>query len=101
MPRIVRGYELTSAVSQLPEKISFEDGASLPLAYSTAAVGLYHQAGGPQCIPPWAEGGKNKYANTPIVILGVASVVGSLGKHTTIGCQRWRAHPRVSSHSAG
>ena len=28
MPYIVRAYELTSAVSQLPEKISFEDGAT-------------------------------------------------------------------------
>ena len=92
MPRIVRGYELTSAVSQLPEKISFEDGASLPLAYSTAAVGLYHQAGGPRFVPPWAEGGKNKYANISIVILGGASVVGSLGKHATIGRHKWRAH---------
>ena len=84
MPRIVRGYELTSAVSQLPEKVSFEDGATLPLAYSTAAVGLYHQAGGPQFAPPWAEGGKNEYANTPIVILGGAGVDGSLSKHVTI-----------------
>ena len=92
MPRIVRGYELTSAVSQLPEKVSFEDGASLPLAYSTAAVGLYHQAGGPRFVPPWAEGGKNKYANIPIVILGGASAVGSLGKHATIGRHKWRAH---------
>ena len=88
MTRIVRGYELTSAVPQLPEKVSFEDGATLPLAYSTAAVGLYHQAGGPQFVPPWAEGGKKQYANTPIVILGGASVVGSLGKHNTIGCQK-------------
>ena len=88
MPRIVRGYELTSAVSQLPEKISFEDGASLPLAYSTAAVGVYYQAGEPRFVPLWAEGGKNKFANTPIVILGGASVIGSLSKHTTIGCQK-------------
>ena len=92
MTHIVRGYELTSAVSQLPEKISFEDGASLPLAYSTAAVGLYHQAGGPRVVPPLAEGGKKKYANISIVILGGASVVGSLGKHATIGRHKWRAH---------
>ena len=88
----VNRHELTSTVSQLPEKISFEDGAILPPAYSTAAVSLYHQTGRPQCIPPWAEGGKNKYANTPIVILGGASVVGSLGKHATIGRHKWRAH---------
>ena len=86
MRRGVNKHELTSTASQLPDKISFEDGAILPPAYSTAAVGIYHQAGGPQFVLPWAEGGKNKYANTPIVILGGASVVGSLSKHTTIGC---------------
>ncbi|TBU55466.1 GroES-like protein [Dichomitus squalens] len=67
-----------SLAAELPGKFSFEAGATLPLAYSTAAVGLYHQAGGPQLVPPWAEGGKSKYAKTPIVVLGGASVVGSL-----------------------
>ena len=92
MRRGVNRHELTSTASQLPEKISFEDGTILPPVYSTAAVGIYHQAGGPQFIPHWAKGGKNKYANTPIVILGGASVVGSLGKHATIGRHKWRAH---------
>ena len=84
MRRGVNRHELTSTASQLLEKISFEDGTSLPLAYSTAAVGLYYQAGEPRFVPLWAEGGKNKYASTPIVILGGASVVGSLSKHVTI-----------------
>ena len=51
-------------------------------------IGLYHREGGPQLTPPWAEGGKGKYAGTPIVILGGAGAVGSMGEHVFALSQR-------------
>ncbi|KAI0787307.1 GroES-like protein [Fomes fomentarius] len=67
-----------SLAAKLPEKISFEQGAAIPLALTTAAIGLYHAQGGPQFVAPWVEGGKSKYASQPIVVIGGSSVVGSL-----------------------
>ncbi|KAI0760997.1 GroES-like protein [Trametes elegans] len=64
-------------VAQLPDSLTFDQGAALPIAIDTAAIALYHETGGPQFTAPWLEGGKNKYAGKPIVIAGGASVVGS------------------------
>ncbi|KAH9847262.1 GroES-like protein [Lenzites betulinus] len=65
-------------VAKLPTSLTLEQGAALPLAITTAAIGLYHQAGGPLLTAPWVEGGKGKYAGKPIVVVGGSSVVGSL-----------------------
>ena len=48
-------------------------------------MGLYHQTGRLQFVPLWVEGSKSGYTNTPIVILGGASAVGSLSKRAIIG----------------
>ena len=66
------------ASAQLPDKLSFDQGAGLPSAVSTAGIGLYHTDTGPRFSPPW-KGGRGKYAGTPIVVIGGASVVGSVG----------------------
>ncbi|KAH9847261.1 GroES-like protein [Lenzites betulinus] len=73
-------YTLINAglAAKLPESLSLEQGAALPLAIITPAVALYNQAGGPRLTPPWVSGGKGKYAGTPVVIVGGASVIGSL-----------------------
>ncbi|OJT14985.1 Zinc-binding alcohol dehydrogenase domain-containing protein cipB [Trametes pubescens] len=72
-------YALVDAdfVSQIPDTLTFEQAASIPLALTTAAVGLYNQAGGPRFTPPWVEGSRFKYAG-PMVVIGGSSVVGSL-----------------------
>ncbi|KAI9061161.1 GroES-like protein [Trametes sanguinea] len=72
-------YSLVSAelVTKLPVALTFEQGATIPLGLTTAAVGLYSQQGGPLLTPPWAEGGKGQYADTPIVVIGGASAVGT------------------------
>ncbi|OSC97730.1 GroES-like protein [Trametes coccinea BRFM310] len=73
-------YTLTPAdlAAKLPDALTFEQGATVSIALTTGAVGLYHQERGPQLTPPWVEGGRGKYAGSPIVVLGGASVVGSL-----------------------
>ncbi|KAI0715792.1 GroES-like protein [Cerioporus squamosus] len=73
-------YTLIDAglAAKLPDTLSFEEGATLPLAFTTAAIGFYYRAGGPLLTPPWAEGGRGKYRDTPIVVLGGASTAGSL-----------------------
>ncbi|OSC97715.1 GroES-like protein [Trametes coccinea BRFM310] len=73
-------YTLVPAdlVAKLPDSLTFEQGAALPLALTTAAVGLYNQEGGTLFTPPWVDGGSSKYAGTPIVVIGGSSVVGTL-----------------------
>ncbi|KAI0822570.1 GroES-like protein [Trametes gibbosa] len=73
-------YTLVRAdlVAKLPRSLTLEQAAALPLAITTAAVGLYHQAGGPLLTAPWIEGGKGKYGGKPFVVIGGSSVVGSL-----------------------
>lgn len=55
--------------AHLPKDITFEEGAAVPLAALTAAVGLYHFLGVPQ---PWTPAKEP----TPLVIYGAASAVG-------------------------
>ncbi|TBU30550.1 GroES-like protein [Dichomitus squalens] len=67
-----------TSVTKLPEGISFDGAATLPTALASATTGLYSHPGGGQYVPPWAEGGKGKYAGQPLVVIGGASVVGSV-----------------------
>ncbi|KAI1371885.1 GroES-like protein [Hypoxylon crocopeplum] len=54
----------------IPQKTTFEEGAAIPLAAMTSAVGLYIQLGLPQ---PWTPATEP----IPLVIYGAASAVGS------------------------
>lgn len=56
----------------LPKGTSFEEGAAVPLAALTAALGLYARLRLPEPWLPAAEGTK-----TPLVIYGASSAVGS------------------------
>lgn len=66
--------------AKLPPKLTFEQGASFPLAMGTAACGLYNKRqespGGAGLYPPWEQGGRGKYAGQPILIIGGSSSVG-------------------------
>lgn len=57
--------------AHLPASTSFEEGAAVPLAALTAAVGLFRHLGLPQ---PWTPTTSTK--PTPLVIYGAASAVG-------------------------
>lgn len=68
-------------VAKLPDNLSFDQGATIPLSLATAALGLYNTKAnkGIELFPPWEEGGRNKYAGQPIFIYGGSS---SVGQHT-------------------
>jgi NADPH2:quinone reductase len=61
-----------STTFKLPPNVSFEEGATIPLAAMTAALALYQHLDLP---PPWSTSGAAQ--NTPILIYGGASAVGA------------------------
>jgi len=66
-------------IAKIPANVSFDAAAAVPAGYSTAGIGLYgpRQAdGGAGLVAPWKEGGRGKYANQPILIIGGSTTVG-------------------------
>ncbi|KAL4246444.1 zinc-containing alcohol dehydrogenase family protein [Abortiporus biennis] len=66
-------------VAKIPSNLTFDQAATIPVGISTAAIGVYQdkiELGGAGLLAPWLEGGRGKYANKPIVILGAAASVG-------------------------
>ncbi|KAH9924837.1 chaperonin 10-like protein [Fomitopsis serialis] len=73
------GYEDTSA--KIPEGLSFDQAATIPLGLCTAAVALYHDGVnviGGTCglTPAWEDEGRGKYEGRPVVVLSGAGSVG-------------------------
>ncbi|KAH9906118.1 GroES-like protein [Epithele typhae] len=65
-------------VAKIPDSMSFEDAATVPLGFATAVTGMWAPEG-PTSIglpAPWEEGGTTKYAGKPAVIVGGSSSVG-------------------------
>ncbi|KAI0040040.1 GroES-like protein, partial [Auriscalpium vulgare] len=78
-------YGLASVlgVAKIPDSLSFDQAATIPLGLGTAALGLYGkrdpkaERGGPAgLIAPWDEGGRGKFAGKPAVVIGGSSSVG-------------------------
>ncbi|RDX56961.1 GroES-like protein [Lentinus brumalis] len=74
-------YTLVPAeiTAKIPENISFDQAASVPLALATVIVSNFnHNPQGQTAgfTAPWEEGGKTKYAGKPAFIVGGASSVG-------------------------
>lgn len=66
---------------KIPDGISFDEAASVPLALATVVMALWAKTDRSiQLIPPWKEGGLTAYARKPIFILGGSSSVGQYGK---------------------
>lgn len=65
-----------STTFHLPARTSFEEGATIPLAAMTAAVGLYARLGLPE---PWAKvhAARPAAAQGGVVVYGAASAVGA------------------------
>ncbi|TKX19191.1 trans-enoyl reductase-like protein 2 [Elsinoe australis] len=75
----------------LPDKTPFEEGASLPLAVLTAAVGLYARLGLPS---PWTPTTKE----IPLVVYGGAAAVGG---YVIKYAQRSNIHPIIAVAGRG
>ncbi|KAF9223807.1 GroES-like protein [Gyrodon lividus] len=73
--------QYTTAVAdftaKIPSSLDFDHAATVPLAFDTAAVGLYSEQLGAGLTPPWVQGGQGKYSGKPILIMGGPSSVGS------------------------
>ncbi|KAG6372052.1 chaperonin 10-like protein [Boletus reticuloceps] len=68
---------LAEIAAKIPPNLSYEEAASILIAFAPFAVATYAQR--PQGIgltPPFEEGGRDKYAGRPIVIFGGAASVG-------------------------
>ncbi|GKT63820.1 groES-like protein [Colletotrichum tofieldiae] len=57
----------------LPEKTSFEEAATIPLAAMTAAIGMYAKLNLPE---PWKKPSKG-FVGTPLLVYGGATAVGA------------------------
>ncbi|KAI0355414.1 GroES-like protein [Trametes cingulata] len=65
----------------IPDNITFEQAASVPLALATDVILFYNQSPAPENLslrlkPVWEPEGKTAYAGTPAFIVGGASSVG-------------------------
>lgn len=76
---------------QIPENISFDQAASIPLGFATVFTVLWNTNGFPA---PWEEGGETRFAGKPIFIIGGASSVGQYGTSTAF----LHTHARRSTH---
>ncbi|KAJ4352024.1 uncharacterized protein N0V89_007370 [Didymosphaeria variabile] len=77
----------------IPQKISFEEAATLPLAAMTAAIGLHVRLG---LDAPWVPHSKNP--ETPLVVYGGASAVGAYAIKLA---QRANIHPIIAVAGRG
>ncbi|KAI0760994.1 GroES-like protein [Trametes elegans] len=69
--------------AKIPDNITFEQAATVPLALTTTFMGLYNQSPAPENLglrlkPIWDPEGATAYAGTPVLIVGGA---GSLGQY--------------------
>ncbi|KAJ3559131.1 hypothetical protein NM688_g528 [Phlebia brevispora] len=78
-----RQYNLTAVefCAKVPSNLTLDQAASIPIAVETAGLGLFSRPvndadGGAGLTPPWEEGGRGKYADQPILILGGSTAIG-------------------------
>lgn len=90
---LLYGIYMLTCNPQLPENISFDEGASIPAALTTAAVGLYNDKEGALGLGleyPWLPEGRHKYSNKPFFVLGGSSSVGQFGRFLPESMSRCR-----------
>ncbi|KZT72281.1 GroES-like protein [Daedalea quercina L-15889] len=71
------GY--ANVTAKIPDNLSFEEAATIPVGLATAAVGLFYhgaESGSAGLYPPWETDGRGKYTGEAIFIVGGASSVG-------------------------
>ncbi|KAI0737454.1 GroES-like protein [Daedaleopsis nitida] len=66
-------------VAKIPDNISFDEAASIPLALATAITGLWSHHPEAQSVnfpAPWEEGGTTKFSGQPALVVGGSSSIG-------------------------
>jgi len=64
-------------VSKVPDNITLDEAATLPVGLPTAFIGLYNdKPHGAGLTSPFTSAGQNKYSGKPLVVLGGSSSVG-------------------------
>ncbi|EJF58866.1 GroES-like protein [Dichomitus squalens LYAD-421 SS1] len=66
-------------VVKIPDNLSFDQAATVPLAFATAVTPIWASGEGANSVrftPPWEEGGTTKYAGKPALVLGGSTSVG-------------------------
>ncbi|RPD52910.1 GroES-like protein [Lentinus tigrinus ALCF2SS1-7] len=76
-------YNVIAAVdaAKIPENTSFDQAATLPLALSTVASGIWAHEPGSRSVnfpAPWEEGGSTKFAGKAAFIVGGAGSMGQM-----------------------
>ncbi|KAI0267846.1 GroES-like protein [Gloeopeniophorella convolvens] len=74
-----RGTFQQYVLVDIPDNVSFDGAATIPLGLATAAIGLYQKIGkrgGAELTHPWVPGGRGKYAGQAAFVVGGASSVG-------------------------
>jgi len=67
---------------QIPKNLTFDQASTIPLGFTTAAIGLYQDKrdrGGAGLVAPWVDGGRGKYAGQAIYIPGGSSSISQYG----------------------
>ncbi|EIW57183.1 GroES-like protein [Trametes versicolor FP-101664 SS1] len=65
--------------AKIPDNITFDQAASIPLGLNTVAIGLYNHTPNTKSVDypaPWEQGGTTKFAGKPAFVLGGSSTVG-------------------------
>lgn len=74
---------------KIPENISFDQAASIPLGLATVFTGIWNkdpEASSVGFPAPWEAGGETKFAGKPAFILGGSSSVGQYGVSPPLAC---------------
>ena len=69
---------------QIPENITLEQAATVPLGLATVTTGIWARGPGARSVAipaPWEEGGETQNAGKPILVLGGTSNVGQYGAY--------------------
>jgi NADPH:quinone reductase-like Zn-dependent oxidoreductase len=79
--------------AKIPDNISTDEAASVPLGVATAFLGMYNKkketmGGGAELVTFWEN--PNSYAGQPFVVFGGSTSVGQYGENTVcvVACNR-------------
>ncbi|EJF58875.1 GroES-like protein, partial [Dichomitus squalens LYAD-421 SS1] len=88
-----------SEIAKVPANISFDQAATIPLAFATAVTPIWASEDGAKSVrftPPWEAGGTTKYAGKAALVLGGSTSVGQF----VIQCARMQGFAPIIATSS-